>query len=240
LARLLDINAGARPIDHGKTGLSAFAEERAMRATTSVFRMSGKAVPAWLSAGMIVGLVVFAAALFGILTRPMGFLAAIWPANAILLGLMVRRGELASPTGWIGAFAGFMAADLVTGGDPFISLWLTAANMSGVLTGYVLFQVLPEGDRRLQRPQSVLFLFAICCVSSIAAALTGGGAARVLFGRDFQTGFEFWFVTELVNNLVILPAILSVPDRIDHLMVRRRSDTHRLLWKAAPLAALLA
>ncbi len=38
----------------------------------------------------LLGLVVFLACIFGILTRPTGFLAAVWPANAILLGLLVR------------------------------------------------------------------------------------------------------------------------------------------------------
>lgn len=40
---------------------------------------------------LIMALVVCAASLSGILTRPVGFLAALWPANAVLLGLMVRN-----------------------------------------------------------------------------------------------------------------------------------------------------
>jgi diguanylate cyclase (GGDEF)-like protein len=159
----------------------------------------------------IVAAVVFAGSMFGILTRPVGFLAAFWPANAILLGLMTRNPQYATVAGWAGAFAGYMIADLATGGEPGVTLWLTAANMAGAMTGFLLFQVMSEEDRRLRRPLSVLYLFAVCAIASLVAALIGGGVARLLFGRDFVAGLEFWFVTELVNNLVILPVMLTFP-----------------------------
>ena len=58
-----------------------------------------------------VGFVVLAGALFGIFTRPVGFLATFWPINALLLGLMIRAPRLARPFCWLAAFAGFMLAD---------------------------------------------------------------------------------------------------------------------------------
>jgi hypothetical protein len=169
-------------------------------------------------------------------------LAALWPANAILLGLMVRNPTMASVWGWLGAFIGYIAADLVTGGELGITLWLTLANMVGAFSGYLLFQLLSEGDKRLRRPQSVLYLFAICCAAAAAAALTGGGAARILFGRDFLSGIEFWFVTELVNNLIILPVILTLPEQpVKALRGFIRSASAEVLsWKIGPLLALLA
>lgn len=158
-----------------------------------------------------VAIVVFAASLFGILTRPVGFLAALWPANAILLGLMVRNPRFASLPGWAGAAAGYLAADLLTGGDLGLTIWLTVANLAGAMTGVLLYWKLREEDRRLQRPQSVLFLFAVSVAAASVAAVAGGGAARIVFGRDFVAGLEFWFVTELVNSLVVLPSILTFP-----------------------------
>jgi len=185
--------------------------------------------------------VVIAAALFGILTRPMGFLAAFWPANAILLGMMVRRPSLATPLNWAAAFAGYMAADLITGGDPWVTLWLTAANMAGAATGFMLFNLLSEDDRRLQRQLSVLYLLAISAAAAGVAALAGGGAARLLFDRDFATGLEFWFVTELVNSLVILPAILTFPalPALKAEFSPKRWMSGRWWWRVAPLATLV-
>ena len=63
-----------------------------------------------------IGSIVFLAALFGIYTRPIGSLAALWPANALLMGILIRNPRLAFPAGLVGAFSGFVAADLITGG----------------------------------------------------------------------------------------------------------------------------
>ena len=58
---------------------------------------------------------ILAASLLGIATRPEGFFAVFWPANALLVGLMVRRPALARPSGWAAAAVGFVVADLSTG-----------------------------------------------------------------------------------------------------------------------------
>ena len=183
--------------------------------------------------------VVLAASLFGILTRPVGFLAAFWPANAILLAMMVRWPNLSTLANWCAAFAGYMAADLATGGDAWVTLWLTGVNMAGAITGVYLFGLLGEEDRRLRRQLSVLYLLAICAAAAAVAAITGGGAARILFSRDFATGFEFWFVTELVNSLIILPAILTFPGRAQ--AAAELSPRHwASSWgRAAPLLTLV-
>ncbi|MES2789587.1 MAG: diguanylate cyclase [Planctomycetota bacterium] len=159
------------------------------------------------------GGLVFAASLFGILTRPVGFLAAFWPANAILLGVMVRYPVLASAWGWIAAIVGYLAADFLTGGGVLMTLWLTTGNLAGAATGVFLFLRLTDEDRHLRRPLSVLYLFSICAATGIAAALVGGGVGPVLFGKDWLTGFAFWFITELVNSILLIPVILTAPRR---------------------------
>jgi len=187
------------------------------------------------------GLIIFAASLLGIFTRPVGFLAALWPANAIFLGLIVRSRFLATIPGWLGAFCGYMAADIVTGGELGVTFWLTGANMVGVATGYFLFRLMPEDDRRLRRSLSVLYLFAVCLCASMIAAAAGGGIAQILFDRDLLVGFEFWFVTELVNNLMILPVLLTFPDppfKAPALPVSEGDNF--LLGRVAPVVALIA
>lgn len=199
--------------------------------TSSVLR-------ARLAAIAVVGSAVFVASLFGILTRPVGFLAAFWPANAILLGLMVRNRNYASLPTWLAAFIAYLIADLATGSELAITLWLTSANMVGVITGYLLFRQLGDNDCALRRPLSVLYLFAISAAAALAAALTGGGAAKVLFGRDFISGLEFWFVTELVNSLVILPVILAFPGFARLRLTDRRALGRDELARLLPAALL--
>ncbi|HTM77703.1 MAG TPA: hypothetical protein VL133_08750, partial [Devosia sp.] len=79
-------------------------------------------------AAAIIAATVFIACLVGILTRPFGFLAALWPANAILLAVLVRNPSYATPWSWGAAFIAYMAADLLTGGNLAVTFGLTIAN----------------------------------------------------------------------------------------------------------------
>lgn len=158
----------------------------------------------------IAGLVA-CAALVGILTRPGGLLASFWPANAILLGLMVRFPRHATVPNWIGAIAGFLLADLATGSSLARTIWLTSANMAEVLIGFSLFRLLGDDVRRLRGPLAVPWLVVISVCLACVAAIVGGGLAHLLFGNRLQRGMEVWFVSVLVNNLIILPVLLTIP-----------------------------
>ncbi|HTN61916.1 MAG TPA: diguanylate cyclase [Devosia sp.] len=192
------------------------------------------------TAAAIISATVFVACLIGILTRPLGFLAALWPANAIFLALLVRNPAYATPWSWGGAFIAYMAADLLTGGNLSVTFGLTIANMVGVLTGYLGFQFIACDDRRLHRPLSVLYLFAICAAAAAMSALAGGWISVLLFHTDFITGVEFWFTTELVNSLIILPPILTFPHHMRNWRSSWPPFDGTLLRRAAPAMALLA
>lgn len=75
---------------------------------------------------------ILVACLLGIYSRPLGFMAAFWPANAILLGLLLRHPELARrPGSWLYALLAYVAADLLTGSTLFTALTLNLANLIG-------------------------------------------------------------------------------------------------------------
>jgi len=185
---------------------------------------------------------VFLAALLGILTRPSAYLAAFWPANAVLLGLMVREARLARLHGWASAIGGYLAADFLTGGKPLPTLALTAANLCGVVAGVWLYARVVPGSRRLQRPLAILHLYCVTVVVALAAGLPGGLASAHFFGSSFSSGFVLWVSAEWVNALLVLPVVISAPT----LPWRRwaavaRAELRQLEWeRAAPLLALLA
>lgn len=164
-----------------------------------------------LHSAAILGAIVFAAAMFGIHTRPAGLLAAFWPANAILLGILVIRPHLPIASSYIAATVGYVLADLVSGGSFMSITLLTGANIFGVATGHALYRRMPDADRRLRQPRSVLVLFLICIAASAVAGIVGGIANPVLFDKSVTTGWTFWFAAELANYLAILPVILSAP-----------------------------
>lgn len=163
------------------------------------------------SAAIGVGTVVFLACLLGIYSRPMGFVAMLWPANAILLGILVRRPDLANAPVWIAAVAGYLFADLITGGGFLQSLLLNVANLTGVVAGFVLFSLLAVEDRNMKRPASVLHMFSISVIAAAFAAFIGAKVVEVFFGTPYANTLVAWFVTELLNYIVILPVCLTAP-----------------------------
>ncbi len=208
-------------------------ESRATRLPQFTFERAG----AMLRGVLLVGGVVFVAAVLGILSRPIGSLAAFWPANALLLGLLVRNPSLARPAGWGAAFAGFMAADLLAGGDVALILWLTAANLIGVAVGFNLFQQLSEADRRLRRPLSILYMFGISMIAGAASALVASSVSSIAQDVDLWRGTGSWFSGEIVNYTILLPVCLTASLPLPAL--RAHPVTRESLVRVAPIVALL-
>ncbi|WDZ77896.1 diguanylate cyclase [Ensifer adhaerens] len=167
----------------------------------------------WITA---LGVIVFIACVLGILSRPVGMLASIWPANAILLGLLIRNPSLASPAGWLTAAFAYVLADLATGANLNQALALNAANMAGVVIGFLLFRRFSAEHRHLRRARSVLYMFAASSLAATGASLVGAFAVRLSFGTAVPEAFVAWLTTELVNYVVLLPVFLTAPHPDDN------------------------
>lgn len=202
------------------------------------------AQPAWQReiqiAAIACGLLLFAA-MIGILSRPMGNLAAVWPANAVMLGAFVRFSALNRPSGWIGALCGYMIADLATGSPIFKACLLTSANLAGVFIGIQLFNRLDLAHRRLTRPLSVPFMALIVAAAATASGVVGMMINPVLFGGGMVDGWQFWFAAELVNHMALVPVLLTLPEPSSLFTDRRRSHQNwsSLAVKLAPGIALV-
>ncbi len=186
--------------------------------------------------------IVLATTFFGIATRSSGLLAALWPANACLLGAMVRWPRLATPVGWAAALGAYLIADLVTGSSVVNTLLLTGANLAGIIVGYLLFMRIDEEHRRLQHPMSVVYFIAIVAAASLSASLVGLIANPIVLGGGALIGLSFWFASEAVNYIAFLPVILSMSALQWRSLALRRADDSIYGWlaRAAPAMALLA
>lgn len=160
---------------------------------------------------LIVATAVFFACLFGIYTRPVGFLATFWPANAVMLGLLCRIPAAANPSGWLAGGIAFVAADLLTGSDLIKALVLNGANLAGITAAYLVYTWPPAARTGLREPASMLHLLLAAAAGGAAAGVVGGIANPLLFDGDVIGGWTLWFVTEFVNYVAILPIILSAP-----------------------------
>lgn len=160
----------------------------------------------------VMGVGIFVLCLFGILSRPGGDLASFWPANAFLLGMLVRYPHFAHRGSWVAAALGFFLADALTGSPLGKNLILNLGNLVAIASGYWVFRQVDPSMHRLRSPQSVLYmLLSVVCVSFVAG-LFGLYANTYLFNDRPIDGFAIWFATEMATDIAFLPLILTLPD----------------------------
>lgn len=163
--------------------------------------------------GFVVFGVVLVAAYAGIWSRSGLPLASFWPANAILLGTLVRWPSLRNGASAIGAVGGFVVADMTTGGALVNTVWLTGGNLFGVAVGLLVLIQLPRMDQLLRRPLAVLLMLFACLAAAVGAAAVGAYIGPLLFEMSATNGAKTWFSSELAGYLALVPVVLSVPDR---------------------------
>jgi diguanylate cyclase (GGDEF)-like protein len=190
---------------------------------------------------LIVATLIFLAAIAGSLSRPIGFLAAFWPANAVLAGVLVRSQRLRTLPVILGAAAAYLAAAMVIGDSLRLASVLTGGNLLGVVAFTLLFGSLEPEDRALSRPQGVISLLLMACAASAAAGIAGGVALSEITGLSYFEAWAGWFAAELVNYLALLPVLLTIPppSRWLPLPRLRAEQAWPLLLPVAVLAAAI-
>lgn len=159
----------------------------------------------------VVGLVVFVAALAGILTREAEPLSAFWPANALLLGIFLRVPSVHRPASWVAATIGFLGADFLTGNSAGPTVGLTIGNLVTVAAGYAYFSRMRPDDLRLRHVSSVIFVAGGCVVAALGGALVGVVVGPLAYDMTVGASLLRWTASELANNMALLPVILAAP-----------------------------
>ena len=191
-------------------------------------------------AALILFALIFAASLFGIYTRPIGFLANMWPANAIMLAFLLRVPASRTWQGWLAGATAYLSADLLTGASLAKALLLNGANLAGIATAAILYARLSADMIRLRQPASMLWLVFTVAIGSAAAGLVGAVANPWLFDRSFLSGWIFWFATEFVNYVTILPLLLTMPSPHAFSAVLRNALRALPTARTLPIIALAA
>lgn len=170
------------------------------------------ATQAWTVA-LALGCMVFVAALLGILGRPLGFFSAIWPANALLLGVLLHKPGWLRPGSILAVSAGYIAADLLTGSRLDVAILLSMANMAGVGMAWALMHRQSRATLFMQRQSSALLLFVGSGMGALAAAILGGPVVTAVFGTPHWQAFSMWLSSEWLNYMTFLPIVLAWPTR---------------------------
>lgn len=155
---------------------------------------------------------VFAACLAGIATRPVGYSAAIWISNALLLGLLLRNPACARrPTTWLYAYLAYCAADMITGSPWIITLGMNAANLLGVFLGWKYLVRHATITLGFKHQRAVLHLCLGSVIATLGGAVPGALISQWVFGTPIWEAFLMWLSSELFDMLLILPLVLAAP-----------------------------
>lgn len=153
----------------------------------------------------------------GILGRPLVFLSIFWPANAVLFGLFLRFKTLKNFGGWLGAFIGYMIADLSTGGFFYVTLALTLANLLNPLVSLNLIKLFKLNYKEFNSGLTFFYLFLISSFGGCLASATFATSTVPYLPNTFMqvdrlwTDFGMWWTGEILNVVSFLPIILAIP-----------------------------
>lgn len=185
--------------------------------------------------------IVLVLALLGIFTRSAFDLASIWPANAVLLGLLAIYPKANSALTWVLAAGAYMLADILTGTPLGTAALLNGANLVGVAVGAFLMRLwAPRFFFPMAKPSDVVRLFLVITIASASTGIAGGLVAAPLMGMERVDGFFLWTASEFVNFSIFLPFVMAGR------MIKPRQATpapdeeRHLAEKCAALATLVA
>lgn len=180
---------------------------------------------------------IFLACMVGIFSRPIGYLAAFWPANAIMLGLLLRNPQMArAPLTWVYSWCAFLAADAMTGASLWVNLALNTANVAGVLAAWLFFRTKDVTVLSFQRQRSVLVMFLGCIIGALGCTLVGAWPGSIAFGVPLWRSVALWMSGEFYNFVLIVPLFMAAPKGWFWTWNRSPADWH--LGQFLPLLAL--
>jgi len=150
-------------------------------------------------------------ALIGIWSRPIGSLAALWPANAVVLAYLARTGLARYVVPYFVAWLGFIAADVLTGSTLVVATLLTLGNLMSIVAGVIYLSLFSQGRIDLSDRSSMLHIVMVSVIASSAGGFMGMYAGPQIFDDTSLEGYLYWSVTEFVNYIAFLPVLFAMP-----------------------------
>ncbi len=164
---------------------------------------------------------IFIAALLGIFTRPLAYSAFFWPANPIFLGLLIRFPKMRNGSALLGAFAGYMLADLLTGNELALTFILTITNFIAVLTTLSILLYVKSKLRSFSGGPVIVYpyIFALICGTFLGALFAINTIPYVphtfMSTKQLMVDFINWWSGEFLNAVIVLPLVLAFPKFIE-------------------------
>lgn len=172
-----------------------------------IIRDGSKGLPVWWSTAVAAGLIYFVLATLTIkLTSIGGGIATVWPANAVLLALMMRHGR----NRWIpilgAGYVANIAANLITRDTLLGPLMFGSANILEAAVAAFLMRRFDKQGEFLETPASLIRFIAFAGLAApLASSLFGAFTAWTMMGDPFLESLITWIVCDGLGLLIFTP-----------------------------------
>ena len=189
---------------------------------------------------------VLIAAWLGIFTRPLSHFAFFWPANAILLGLLICFPNFRNVATFLGSFFAYLLADLSTGSSLVISLVLTIGNYISVGLSLILFLYFKNYSScsKLSCYRHICpYFFSLVIASGLSSLFVVLVLPYVpdnfLNANSFLDSLLNWWSAELFNYATVLPILTSFPKhKVDYTSTQNWNLT-KIIYLSLPLVFII-
>jgi PAS domain S-box-containing protein len=172
--------------------------------TAIIARRSRAAVDIVWAGGMVCGLAWFALSL-----AHEGRVAAIWPANAIILARLVRI----PPRRWtaylLAGLVGNVCGDLLSGDAPLTASVLSLCNSLEITACAAVVYRFIGAKPNLSRPRDLaIYVAAVVLASAVAASVAATWLAHD--HRPFLRSLVEWTLADTLGLMVVAPALMAL------------------------------
>lgn len=164
-----------------------------------------------LLALLALGLVTFGTTWVAVeLSRSNGNIAAFWPANAILLGVLLRAPSLGLLLPIASGAVANLLLNLIVGDSLVISAGFAVANTLEVLCAYGLVARFAGLPMRLASLRELLVLsLGAGLAAPVAGATVGAFLIHHAFDAPLWTVWRTWWIRDAAGILLITPLIVA-------------------------------
>jgi diguanylate cyclase (GGDEF)-like protein/PAS domain S-box-containing protein len=161
-------------------------------------------------------------------------LTSLWPANGILMGLLIAQGRTPGDRAWIlvGAVLGNVASSLVRGQPLAIVLLFPVANVTEAAGAAWLVRTFGGVRGAFERTRDVLVLAAACTIAPLLSSVIGGSALHFAVGADAGEAILNWYGAAVLSLAIIAPAAIVLnhfAETMDFADISRRRAGEALL-----------
>ncbi len=138
-------------------------------------------------------------------------ISTIWPANALLLAIILPMEVRRWPIYFAAVFLGSAAANLIAFGSVIAPVLYGLSNLAEVLIAGLLLQNRNAHGNPLENVRSVVrFVLFGGILAPAISALTGSATAHYLFGQPMWEGYRVWYIADALGLLIFTPLFAGI------------------------------